>query len=394
MAGTTPRFGFNYFGGGTVGTINDNGQKFTSLDRLLFDRLLSQVEQHTHRYTPALSGLQTPLAITLLNSGGHLTSGYTYYYKFSTIDQNGNESLASPEVACTTPAPLPPPSMPGLSSVDGATGSLAPGFYYYAVTGLRGAEESVIGAAAMVNLIEGESVVQVDLPTYGAAESYRVWRMGSTDAGFTQIGIADSPAASFVDEGSVPADPCACDPGVAPPAFNTGISSLAVTLDLPAGFDLAGVQSWRIYRTTYAGIYGAASLVHNVVEREDEWDTTSPLLSSWTDMGDQLALGQPLATDKNMRFQQFVLDHAVDALPDPAPYQEYYPLIFQGKLYAKIGAAWTLIGGGGGGGGMAPVLTAPGGNRFLLRVDDAGVLTAEPTIFPGPPSIVLDLQEV
>src|SRR6478735_4067558 len=225
MAGTTPRFGFNFFGAGTPGTISDNGQKYTSLDRLLLDRLLTAVEAHHHRYVPPTSGLSSAPTTTLLTTGGQLSAGYTYYYKVAVVDLEGNESIASPEAAQGTPTPLQPPAMPGLTgdpSVVGSTGTLLPGYYYYALTGLRGTEESTIGPAAMVNLVVGETAVQLDLPAYGAATSFRVWRMGSQDAGFTRIGIVNVGTDIFVDDGSTPADPCACDPGVAPPPFNTG----------------------------------------------------------------------------------------------------------------------------------------------------------------------------
>jgi hypothetical protein len=398
MAGTTPRFGFNFFGAGTPGTITDNGQKYTSLDRLLLDRLLASVETHHHRYVPPTSGLATAPTTTLITTGGQLSAGYTYYYKVAVVDLEGNESIASPEAAQGTPTPLQPPAMPGLSSMpEESAGVLTPGYYYYALTALRGTEESVIGPAAMVNLVVGETAVLLDLPTYGAAHSFRVWRMGSQDAGFTRIGIVDTPGDIFVDDGSTPADPCACDPGVAPPAFNTGISNYAIDVELPVSVDVTKIRSWKIYRSNYAGIYGAGSLVHEVVERTDEWDMTSPLVTVWTDTGLGLQVGQPLNSDKNMRFQPFIFDHVSeegDPLPDPAAYPEFYPFIYEGKLYAKIGTDWTLVGGGGGGGGMSPILTNINGDRFMLSVDATGALVTTQTYFPGPPAPPINFVEV
>lgn len=391
MAGTTPRFGFNFFGAGTPGTISDNGQKYTSLDRLLLDRLLVAVEGHHHRYVPPTSGLVTAPETTLLTTGGQLSAGYTYYYKVAVVDLEGNESIASPEKAQGTPTPLSPPAMPGLSSDPDTTGTLLPGYYYYALTALRGTEESTIGPAGMVNLVVGETAVLLDLPSFGPADSLRVWRMGSNDAGFTRIGLVSTGTDSFVDDGSTPADPCACDPGVAPPPFNTGISNYAVDVELPVTVDVTKIRSWKVYRSNYAGIYGAASLVHEVVERTDEWDITSPLITVWTDSGLGLQVGQPLSTDKNMRFQPFIFDHVADGvtvMPDPATYPEFYPFLFEGQLYAKIGTSWELIGGGGGGGGggMSPVLTDPAGERWLLGVDTSGSLVTTSTPIPGPPT--------
>lgn len=396
MAGTTPRFGFNFFGAGTPGTISDNGQKYTSLDRLLMDRLLASVEGHHHRYVPPTSGLTAAPATTLVSTGGQLSAGYTYYYKISVVDLEGNESIASPEAAQGTPTPLQPPAMPGLSSDPDTVGVLLPGYYYYALTGLRGTEESTIGPAAMVSLVAGENAIKVDLPTFGAADSLRIWRMGSADAGFTRIGLVSAGTTEFIDDGSTPADPCACDPGVAPPPFNTGISNYAVDIELPGTVDVDQIQSWKIYRSNYAGIYGAGSLVHEVVERTDEWDITSPLVTVWTDTGLGLSVGQPLSTDKNMRFQPFAFDAVPegDGLPDISLYPLNYPILYNGQLYANLDGVWTLLGGGGGGGGMAPVLTSPLGERFLLSVDELGGLVTTPTVFPGPPTPPTSLMEV
>lgn len=384
MAGKTPRFGFNYFGGGTPGTITDDGQKYTSFDRLMLDRLLAAIEKHDHKYRPPETGMSTPPTGVLTPDSGSLTAGYTYRYKVGIVDAQGNESIASPELAVSTPTPLPPPGLPALTNNDDP-GTLVPTYYYYAVTGHRGSEESTLGQAAMISLVVGESSVVVELPDYGDAESFSVWRMGSTEPGFTRIG--NTTGSTFLDDGSTPADPCACDPGVAPPSTNTGISSYSITVTLPAGTNLETARSWRLYRTVYAGIYNATSLVHEVVEREDEWDPTSPLLTSWTDTGGPLVSGKPMDTDQNMRFLPMAFDAATDDLPDIAGYPLNYPLLFDGSLYVSTASGWELVSAaGGGGGGASPVMTAPNGSRFVLTVDNDGVLTTTPTALPGPPA--------
>ena len=387
---TTPRFKLNTFGGTVPGSLNQDGQKYTGLDRLVIDRLLAQTEVHDHKFRP--SGGLTLAAPTgvLQTEAGSLQGGYTYHYRYAVVDAQGAESIASAEVHVETPALLPIPGLPG-ASADAGTGGLAPGMYYYALTALRGAEETPLGAASLVAVQPGQDVT-LELPPFGDAEAVRVWRLGSTETGYTKIAVVPAGAETFVDDGAVAADPCACDPGNQPPNTNTGTAAYAVAITLPEDVSLATARSWRLYRTVYPGIYPTTSLVHEVVEREAEWDETSPLMRVWIDTGGPAVAGKPMDSDQNMRFQAFTLDSA-DVLPDAGPYPSFYPLIVGTELYVKIDGAWTLVTGageGGGGGVTSPTptqaLTAPDGSRWELVVDETGALSTVSTLFPGPPT--------
>jgi len=267
--------------------------------------------------------------------------------------------------------------------VDATVGVLTPGLYYYALTAVRGAEESPIGAAALTALQAGETSVLVELPAFGDAESFWIWRMGSTEPGYTRILLIDAGGAtSYVDAGAVPADPCSCDPGNVPPRSNTGISSYGATVTLPVDVDLATAQSWRLYRTVYPGVYASASLVHEVVEREDEWDPLSALLTVWTDVGGRATSGKPMDSDLNMRFQTFTFDTAA-VLPDPTGYPAGYPMLVGGVLYALLDGAWVAVSAPGGGG--SPIMTDNDGLRHVLYVNTDGSVDTIPTAYPGPP---------
>lgn len=393
MAALTPRFKLNAFGGGTPGTITDDGQKFTGLDRFTTDRLLSQTEVHDHKYHPLPGALSVPAVATLLTEGGALQGGYTYYYRFSVVDEQGNESLASVETSVPTPTLLPIPGMPS-ASVDISVGALTPGLYYYGLTALRGVEETPLGQATLVALQNGETAVLLELPDFGVADSVRVWRMGSTESGYTSVALVAVGATEYVDDGSVSPDPCATDPANQPPQTNTGTASYAVTVDLPVGVDLTTARSWRLYRTVYPGIYSTSSLVHDVVERADEWDPLSPLLTSWTDTGGRAVSGKPMDADLNMRFQTFTFDSAMEGLPDPVPYPQDYPLVFDDVLYVKRGDVWVAVSAATGGGALSgggALLTSPVGNRFILGVADDGTLQTYATDFPGPPAALTDV---
>lgn len=340
MAGLTTRFKLNRFGGGTPGTIVDDGQKYTSLDRDTIDRLLAQVETHDHRFRPVTGGLSEPADAVLTVDAGTLSAGNTYSYRYSVVDAQGTESIASPIVSVTTPALLAVPGMPSVYT-NGEAGTLAPGIYYYAVTALRGDEETPLGPAAVISVITGETSVRITMPELGLADSFRLWRMGFSDAGFTKIAVVNT--AEYLDDGSVAADPCACDPGNMPPQTNTGVSNYGVTVTLPASVDLTNARAWRLYRSSYATSFPTNSLVHEVVERTDEWDVTTPLVRTWTDVGDPAGTGAPQDSDLNMRFQPLSIESTTTALPDPAAYPDGYPYLLNGLLHVKTGTEWVRV---------------------------------------------------
>jgi hypothetical protein len=386
MSGRTSRFGFSKFGGTVTGTIIDDGQKYTSIDRDTLDRLLAAIELHDHHLGAVTSAPATGPDLTLVPSGGALRGGYTYYYRFSVVDADGNESIASPEVSQVTPALLAKPGLPQLNQPDPVpVGTLGAGIYYYALTAIRGAEESVLGPAIVVSLAAGTTSVQLLLPDYGLAESFQVWRMASTDRGYTRVEVINDPETDFIDDGTVPADPCAVDPSNAPPTYNTGVSSNAIDVDLPVGTVLGATDiGWRIYRSTRSGVYPTASLVALVTELNDEMDPDSGIVRSYTDIGNPLQNGLPMSFDQNMRFQPLVLDNA-SALPLTAGYPDYYPLVVGGILYVKLADTWVALGADAAGGG-ATILTDVSGARWLLDVDIDGALITVATVFPGPPT--------
>jgi|GEM_PF-6213059 len=392
MAGLTSRFRFNKFGGGTPGTIADNAQKFTGADRDAIDRLLAQTERHDHHLRAPSATLATAPTAELASDDGVLVGGETYYYRFSVVGSDGTETVASPEVAVATPEPLVAPGIPELwvDSVS-AEGDLA-GIYYYALTALRGAEESILGPLGTISVVAPDGAVTIGLPDFGEADGLRIWRMGMNDPGWTRVTTinADDGVTEFVDDGSVPPDPCACDPANLPPTgFNNGVAVYRIEVTLPEDVDLSTASAWRLYRSTVSGQYATASLVHEVVETQDEWDEESPLMRSWSDVGDPLVDGSPLDFEANMAFAPYVFDGGAE-LPDPNGYPERYPFLLGNELCALVDGQWALVAGGGGGSSAAipgpTILTSPSGDRFVLTVDDLGALAATPTLLPGPPT--------
>lgn len=387
MAGRTSRLGLSIVGGDAGGTLTEDGQKYTSADRVTIDRSFQILEGNDYKHRP-VAQLQSlaPTGVTV--PGGRLAGGQTLYYRVGMIGADGMEQAAGPELTVALPPLLLPPGVlsSGINEQEPLpTGTLPGGFYQYALTAMREDEETTLGPTLAVTVPAGTGAVRLVLPAFGDADAVRLWRLGESDAGYTRVAVIPSGTMSFVDDGSVVADPCACDPANLPPQFNVGADySVEVTLH-PQAVIAAG---WRLYRSTTSGRYSTSSLVHQVVELEDEFDLESGILRSWVDPGEELGLGAPRDGQLDLRPRAFTFDTAA-TLPAPAGYPEMYPFVHQGTLYLLRSGAWVAVsGGGGGGGGLPSIQTSPNGDRWIQTVDDTGAIVMVKTDFPGPPAPV------
>lgn len=366
MANQTTRFEFNTFGGDVAGSILDDSGKFTGLDRDLMDLLFAAIEQHNHRYAPDAAAGPSDAPTATISATGGLSAGLDYSYVVSFISDDGLETPAGDEVTETSPDVLP---APGAVSGETATGgSLAVGAYDYALTGVRGDEQSPLGDLFSVTVVAGEGTVNLTIPALGDNTSYTVWRRKDTEGGFTNI--ASTTSTSLVDTGAVAAYPFPTDPTYAPPTSNAGVDQYAFTITLSAA-DQDLVQNyagWRLYRTTTSGIYSAQSLVAEVVDREDELDPESDLVVEWTDFGDSLITGQPNTVDQRMNFQPFVFEESVSLAAASGDYPANYPVIVGGQLYISDGTGdWVQLGGASGG-SNGQVLTRVSGSTQWAAV--------------------------
>jgi hypothetical protein len=367
MAGQTPRFNLNFFGGDTQGSLDDDDDKYTSEDRLTLDRVLTAFENHDHHLTSTMAGPISAPSV-LLGTAGQLAAGETYYYVISFVNSAGLETVAGDEVSVDTPDLLEAPDAPQGATDDTGLGALFSGQYYYALSGLRGAEESPLGLSTAVTLLTDEHQVTLTLPALDDATSFQVWRMKDDDPGWTRIGTTTS--STFLDAGTVAAGLYG-DPANEVPLISEGINNYSVTITL-TGADVAAVQDsagWRIYRTDTSGVYSATSLVHEVVERVDEFDSTSDLLTSWIDEGDAQLTGSPNTTSTQLEIPPYTFESAA-TLPATTAYPQNYPIIQDSDttLYVNRSGTWTAIGGGGGGGSMR-------GSAFFGAWDDPTSIT-------------------
>lgn len=303
MASQTPDFGLNFFGGDVPGSLTDDGGKFTNGDRLLIARVLKALEDHDHKGGGRLTDPTGPPAVAMDTLNGQLPGGLNVYYRVAYLDKFGLETAASLEVVQATPTPLLSPTAPTLAAAALGVGSTAPGLaagsYTYALTAISGVLETPLGDTAQLDITTLlTTVVTFPDAVDDSQDSWGVWRMGEADSGWTKVGVGLVDDLDFTDDGSVPANPCACDPGQAPPTDNLTASTNAITVSVPDA-ELVNaidgqVTKWRLYRTFASGSYANASLVAEVTSTVNE-DGTGGLITEWTDDGaTPLQTGSPL----------------------------------------------------------------------------------------------------
>lgn len=347
MASLTPRFKLNYFGAGVPGGLTDDGLKFTGLDRLTIDRVLQQLESADHHYhARSVATVSTP-SLTLGSTGG-LAPGTTYFYRVTFVTTGGLETSAGPEVSITTPPALTRPTAP--TAISDAGGTLKDGLYYYALTATRstgsGTEQSLLSDSVTMRCTGGDNTAILRIPTLTSGNGVNVWRMHESEGYFTKVGTAAS-AGTFTDTGTVPADPCGCTPDKQPPATARGSYVYAVTVtvaaaDAPKLAAGSGYTAWRVYRSTTSGSYSSQSLVAQIVERESEFDMSTPLLDDYVDLGEALLAGRPPAGDITLDIAPYTFDSAATA-PSPSDYPENYPIMIGGALNIRAGGAWKPL---------------------------------------------------
>lgn len=339
MAGQTPRFALNFFGGDNPGSIDDDDGKYTGEDRLSIDRILSALEKHNHHLSASMDAPDDmPTAVLDLTVEGALDGGTTYYYCVSFVNADGLETVSGPEVSVATPDLLEEPDAPS-GETAASTGTLSTGLYYYALSSLRGDEESGLSDIDAVTVLDGENTVILTLPVLGDATSFQIWRQKDTDPGWTRVGISSTP--TFTDTGAVPAGTYG-NPANVPPTSSTDTSQYTVRITL-TGDDLTRVQTataWRLYRTESSGLYTAASLVHEVIEHVDDTDPDSALMSTWLDDGDATLTGSPKVFSTELVVPPFTID-TQDPLPAATAYPDGYPMLDgSGVLYIARAGVW------------------------------------------------------
>lgn len=228
--------------------FSSDGQKYTTTDRDLMDRLLKQgAESHHHTGITAASLNPTTLpSVGLSLTGGALPGGSTAFYAYTWVDPNGLETAPSPAASVSLPAPVATPSAPSLTS-SGSAGTLVAGAYLYLVTAYTGSSTSETLpslAATITTAVTGEIIVHFPTLPSGASgwNVYRFAPGGDSFLFMVTVPVTSGLPTTWTDDGSVGAN---CNRF--PPSANTtnSTSSVLVTLPvpIPAGY------TWNLFRT-------------------------------------------------------------------------------------------------------------------------------------------------
>lgn len=262
MTRYTDRWGFSILGPGDA--LQADGYKFSDADRRLIDRLLTFALEN-HHHSGAAGTDRTPVSgpnLTVANTGGAITSGVRFYYAFTIIDVDGNESGPSPSAYADAPAGVGVPPAPALSFTAGS-GSLGPGSYSYVLSAYKGATslETKATNSAFVTITGANpsNEVSVILPARPpGADGFNIYRKSPTGLHYLYLtSVAGSaPLDVWIDNGSISGD---CDRSL--PSTNTTTNTNAVTVTFPGATPtIPDGFSWRLYRTSDPSNWGRSYL--------------------------------------------------------------------------------------------------------------------------------------
>jgi hypothetical protein len=291
MANTT-NFGLKKF---PPGALSDDGNQFSAKDRDVIDALLHTLFNHDHSDGGDRLADPSPLIFPDLTLGtsGTLPGSRVFYYKFSYVDENGNETRASTAGAVGTPSLLPAPPLPAVL-VEDTGGILVPGTYRYALSYYQGTSAQTPATNLLVVPVPpGTNTNQVTL-TFDTppdeADGWKIYRRGPLDSDYYLLATVPVASVDYVDDGSATPDATKRRPTVNTTSANNSVLVAIPASELP--LDLR-VKSWRIYRSTNSASFPASSLVATVTTTTTEGG--SDLVTSFLDVGASLGFGTPLS---------------------------------------------------------------------------------------------------
>lgn len=263
MPSYTDRWGLSILGPND--TLAADGYKFSDADRRLLDRLLYYAAE-LHHHT-GISGSDTTPAVapglTLLPTAGAMPSASRYYYRYTLIDDLGNETAPSPIAAIDSLAALDAPGAPALNYVSGS-GSLEPGTYSYVLSAYANAttlETKALNSAVItVPGTQASNEVNLILPALPiGATGLNIYRKSPSGMHYLWITNVASPTNGQVwtDDGSIDGD---CDRSL--PATNRTSNTSAVRINYPGATPILPTGwTWRIYRSNSALDWSRSYLV-------------------------------------------------------------------------------------------------------------------------------------
>lgn len=290
MAGETSHYGFQKLGQGEP--FSTNGYKFVDADREQMDRLI-WLGAEGHHHTGASAAIEAPdtapnLALSL--TGGTIPAGSQVYYKYTYVDENGNETAASPEATVETPAAVVEPGTVSLATLS-TGGSLQPGNYYYVLSAYTNVitQETMARNPNYITVPIGTTTnrITITMPSVPTgADGFNIYRRRPGTASYVYLTSVTSATTTFVDTGATAEDTLRVLP-----TRNTTNASNAVEITLPGATPTVPEGStWRVYRTYLSSDYSNSLLQHVTEETFDGSGIISP---STEDVGNATSAGQP-----------------------------------------------------------------------------------------------------
>ncbi len=247
-----------------------NGYAFVDDNMVRIDSLLALGRDHQHTgASGSISNPDTAPSLVLATDQGNLPAGTTVRYRYSYVDQFGNETAASPEATVTTASPIGSPSALALSFQD-TGGTLLGGLYFYALTSYvtSNTAETRLGVRSdiSVNFATTTNQITMQLPSLPAgATGFNVYRRAPGETLYNYLTSIDmdvaTPPTEYIDTGAVSPN---CERQ--PPNTNNTNSQNNVDISLPGATPTVPANvTWKIYRSFNAGVWTASNL-HHVVE--------------------------------------------------------------------------------------------------------------------------------
>lgn len=226
-----------------------------------------------------------PLALTLVTGSGVLPGNRTIRYKFTWVDQYGQETGASPEATINTPVQVSPPNNATLQKVAG--GTLLYGNYFYLLTAYKGATtlETTVGENVFTTLNFNGSYqsVRLVLPSLpSGADGFNIYRRKPGSNKYLFLDSVDmsgaTPPDDYLDDGSTEDD---CNRTV--PRRNTTATNNAIEIAVPGATPSVPFgYTWKVYRTYVNNDWDSSELVWVVEETSLGSGETLP---TYTDTG-------------------------------------------------------------------------------------------------------------
>lgn len=281
MAGTTDHYGLTQIEAGE--SFSTDGYKYTKADRQTIDTL-AYLGAEGHHHTGEAGFIEEPstaLNLSLSSTGGTIPAGTRVYYKYTYVNERGEESIAGPEAYVDTPDPVDEPSAPTLTRVT-TGGTLLGGNYYYVLSEYVGTsinESRALNPAFIaIPSTTSTNMVTLTMPSIGLGDGWNIYRRKPGQNKYFWLDSVDSSTPEYDDTGSVTED---CDRTL--PTRNSTNASNSIVVTLPGATPTVPESyTWRLYRTYTAGNW-SSSLLSWIVEETSE--ASGIITPTYTDVG-------------------------------------------------------------------------------------------------------------